>query len=112
MPQPIDLQTELMRVTAAERVQHLANRTAQAVQQRAAHQQQQQQVEAESQVQEAAQAEQGRVDPDEKADERKRRKKKKEQAQAADPSVRTFYTPHEKPEVVEDPEEHRLDISI
>lgn len=111
MPQPIDLQTELMRVTAAERVQHATARAAQVTQQRSAAQQQHEQVAAESQVREATHAEEGQVDADGRPDPRKRRRARKGRP-AEDAKVRTFYTADEKPEVVEDPEQHRLDISI
>lgn len=110
MPQPVDLQSELMRVTQAERVQQLANRNAQVMQHRAATVQQQQEAQADSQVVETAQAEEGKVDPDGKGDEKKRRKRRKNKVE--DTSIRTFYTAQEKPEVVEDPGEHHLDISI
>jgi hypothetical protein len=110
MPQPIDLQSELMRVTTAERIQQVAARNAQVMQQRSAAQQQQQQVEAESQVRETTQSEHGEVDPNGRPDARKRRKNKK--AAPDDTKTRTFYSAAEKTEVVEDPDEHRLDISV
>lgn len=112
MPQPIDLQTQLTQVTAAERIQQVAARQAQALQQRSAAQQQQQQVEAETQVRETTEAEHGKVDADNDAHAQKRRKGKKKPLTPEDIKAHTFYSADEKPEVIEDPEAHRLDISI
>lgn len=109
MPQPIDLQSELSRVTAAERVQHVAERASQLAQHRAAIQQQQQQAQAENQVQRSRHAdERAGVDPDENEKDRGRRKSRR--GIATDPSSRTFYTSEERPEVVDDPEEHHIDL--
>ena len=112
MPQPIDLQSELSRVTAAERIQQLAARNAQAMQQRSVAQQQQQEVEADSQVRETTEAEHGQVDPDGDANKQKGRKEKKKPPSPEDIKAHTIYTADEKPEVIESPEEHNLDISV
>jgi hypothetical protein len=112
MPQPIDLQSELMRVNAAERMQQLTARSVHAAQQRTTMQQQQQQVEAESQVRHTTEAEEGKVDADDKAGKEKRRKGKKAKPAYDDTKARTIYSADEKPEVLENPEDHSLDISI
>lgn len=109
MPQPIDLQSELSRVTAAERVQQVSERASQQAQQRATVQQQQQLAQAESQVNRARPSdERAGVDPEAHDKERERRRAKRN-APAA-PSTRTFYTQEERSEVVEDPGEHRIDL--
>ena len=107
MPQPIDLQSELSRVTAAERVQQVTERASQLAQHRATVQQQQQLGESEAQVQKARHSdEEPGVDPEAREKDRERRRRKA----ATPPSARTFYTAEERPEVVEAPEEHRLDL--
>ena len=51
MPQPIDLQTELARITSVERIQQIADRASLAAQQRVAMSAQEQRVAVETQVQ-------------------------------------------------------------
>ena len=51
MPQPIDMQTELARMTAAQRIQEIADRASLVAQQRVTMDEQAQRVEAETQVQ-------------------------------------------------------------
>jgi len=53
MPQPIDMQTEVARVTAAERIQQIADRQSLAAMQRAATAAQDERIEVETQVQQA-----------------------------------------------------------
>ncbi len=109
MPQPIDLQSELSRVTAAERVQQVTERASQLAQQRATVQQQQQLAQAETQVNEAKHSEErSGVDPEANDKDRERRRAKRS-APAAE-STRTFYTQEERSEVVDDPGEHRIDL--
>ena len=64
MPQPVDFPMEVARMTAAQRVQELADRSAMATQQRLAHDQQETRLAAETQVQETPQAENPAVDGD------------------------------------------------
>ena len=63
MPQPIDLQSELGRLTAAERVQQITTRASLVAQQRLAADEQQQDVNIETQVQETH-AKSGEVEPE------------------------------------------------
>jgi hypothetical protein len=62
MPQPVDLQVELARVTAADRVQQVADRLSLAAQQRMAAEAEQDGVNHETQVQETAQSQSEGVD--------------------------------------------------
>ncbi len=62
MPQPVDLQTELGRVSAAERIQQIADRASLATLQRAAEEVAQNRVSQESQVQQATQSESEQVE--------------------------------------------------
>jgi uncharacterized membrane protein YkoI len=64
MPQPIDLQTELGRATAAERIQAVADRASLAAQQRTAEETAKERLRHEAQVQQTDQAEEAQVDPD------------------------------------------------
>ncbi len=86
MPQPIDMQTELGRVTAADRIQQIADRTSLAAQQRAAEQAEQERVEHESQIQETPETRQDQVDAEGRgrnpaANRRKRNRNKEEETQ-------------------------------
>jgi hypothetical protein len=113
MPQPIDLQTELMRVTAAERVQQAVDRVSLAAQGRLAAHLQQDRFEKETRVQESRHAAQDAVDADGRGGKQGRRRSKRdgEGGGPASTAVRTFYTGRERPEIVEDPGEHQLDVT-
>jgi hypothetical protein len=63
MPQPIDLQTELGRIAAVERIQQLAERVSLAARQQQVNETQEKRVAAESQVREARQKNE-QVDPE------------------------------------------------
>jgi hypothetical protein len=65
MPQPIDLQTELARVNAAERIQQVADRASMAALQRAAAENQQARSQTETVVQETHHTESERVNAEE-----------------------------------------------
>jgi hypothetical protein len=113
MPQPIDLQTELMRVTAAERVQQAVDRVSLAAQGRASAHLQQDGLVKETLVQQTTQAEQSRVEEEGRGDpNRRKRRRSPSNAPAADPASRTFYAVDEKPHVVDDPGEHHLDVTV
>lgn len=68
MPQPIDMNTELARATAAQRVQEVADRASLAAQQRQAQHAQEVRVGAESVVQESAQSEHGALVDDRRSE--------------------------------------------
>ena len=115
MPQPIDPNTELGRITAAERIQQVADRASLAAQARLTEDANTTRVNSERQVHETEQKSQ---EVDEELRRRtpyvgKRRKKKKD---AHDPetnaAARTFYTPGEGAEIVDDPDNHNLDLSV
>ncbi len=111
MPQPVDLQTELARVTAAERIQQTADRASLAAQQRVANDMEESRVSVETQVQQTDETENEQVD----ANGRRRnpyvgRRKKGKKGDGAE---------HEtKPKagdlrvIAEGTEEHKLDVTI
>ena len=109
MPQPIDLQTELARITTMERVQQISDRLSLAAHQRMADQAGQQQVDAETQTQQAEQ----------KSDEvdRDLRRHTPHGERRGAGSDRDGQRQEDKPKATLVPpvppaEEHRLDISI
>lgn len=106
MPQPIDLQTELARVTTMERVQQIADRMSLAAHQRMADQAEQQRVQAETQAQEADQKS-DEVDRDARRQSPERRGKHGHGDPAQDEKAKSSLIPPVPPA-----EEHRLDISI
>ncbi len=113
MPQPVDPNTEIMRITAAERIQQIADRASLAAQARHAAEAAEQRVDVESQVRQTAQK-------SEQVDEqlrrrnpfmgRRRRKRPPESTEARDSKPGE----HAEGETESDgpPEHHRLDISI
>lgn len=114
MPQPIDMQTEAGRITAAERIQQVVDRVSLAAQQRAAAEAEERRVTDETRVKEAPEAHDSRIN----ADERRRQQRQKQGApkQHSSPAIekaaRTFYTAGEKADVADAPGDHRLDVSI
>lgn len=110
MPQPIDLQTELVRVTAAERVQQTLDRASLAAQGRATAHLQHEVVQKETLVQPKGQAERPSIEDEERA-RQNRRKKREKPDPAADEAARTFYAEDEKRHVLDDPGEHHLDVT-
>ncbi|MBN2308115.1 MAG: hypothetical protein JXR94_04045 [Candidatus Hydrogenedentes bacterium] len=114
MPQPVDLQTEVARVTAAERIQQIADRASLAAQQRAAAEVEGERVENEQQVQQTPQTESRQVDADEHRKNpfmgRRRRKgsgKDPDQEEAGG-----LYNADERPEPLEGCEGQQLDVTI
>ena len=112
MPQPVDLQTEIARVTAAERIQQAADRASLAAQQRAATEIEETRVAVETQVQETDETANERIDENGRRrnpSSGKRRDKGKDggnttlgpKAKAGDLRV-----------IPEGTEEHKLDITI
>ncbi len=110
MPQPIDPNTEILRATAAERIQQIADRASLAAQSRGAAEAADEQVRAESQVKqmnqksEEVESELRRKNPYQG----RRRKRKKD---GDHPSI-TLYNAAEQEEFTDDPDAHDLDIII
>ncbi len=104
MPQPIDFQTELSRISAVERAQQLADRLAMNAQQRLAQEIQEQETLAETQVHQP-EAKSGEVEPELK---RKNpyvgRKRKREEKTAAENPAEDVLPPPDEP--------HSLDVTI
>jgi len=103
VPQPIDLQTELGRLMAAERVQQLADRVSLVAQQRVAADEQQQRVGLETQVQQTH-AKSEEIEPE------MRRKNpymgRRKHRAPVEPE------PEEKPRPPVSDEPHQLDITV
>lgn len=111
MPQPIDPSSELARVSQAERVQSLADRAALNAQLRASGEMAEKDRVVEQQVRQTHQKDE-RVE-EEEAKQRnpyagQRKKRKREEGIAAN----VFYDSHERPEIVDDDDNHSLDITI
>jgi len=115
MPQPIDPSTEVLRITAAERIQQIADRTSLAAQARAADQavanraQSEGQVTGTQQKSEQVEKELRRRNPYQG---RRKRKDQDEAEQEQQQAARVFYTADEKKEIVDDNGEHGLDVTI
>jgi len=103
MPQPIDLQTELGRLIAADRLQQVADRASLAAQQRVADDVQQQRVGLETQVQQTH-AKSEEVEPE------MRRKNPYMGRRRRKPEAETKL--EEKPKPPADIEPHQLDITV
>ncbi len=76
MPQPVDLQTEIARVSATEKIQEIADRASLAAQKHHSLDEEQKRVESETQVQASKETENKEINADaggEKAERRKRR---------------------------------------
>lgn len=112
MPQPIDMQSEITRVTMAERMQDVASRSSLAAQQHAATESKEIDQARETQVNETEKAEHSKIDADgrNKNSGAKKRGKRKKGANAE--QSHTVYTASEEKEVLQDPEDHDLDITI
>lgn len=114
MPQPIDMQSEITRISMAERMQDAATRSSLAALQRA-------QLEAEKDerlkttlVNQSDEVENPHIRPEEKSEKnaKKRPKKKKKPKTESDIAAHVMYTSHEEKEVVADPDDHNLDLTI
>lgn len=105
MPQPIDVQTELARITTLERVQQISDRLSLAAHQRMADQAEQQQVAAETQAHEAEQKS-DEVNRDAHHGTPERRGRRRGEAEPDGKKQGAAMPP------VPPPEEHRLDISV
>jgi hypothetical protein len=116
MPQPIDPNTEMGRIVAAERIQQISDRASLLAQARMTTEAEKENVKAESQVQhlqqksEEVDSELKRRNPYMK---KKKRKKKHGQDENKNKNAQhTFYNAAEHQEIVEDPDDHDLDITI
>ena len=114
MPQPIDMQTELGRTIMAERVQEAVGRTSLAAQARSLQESDEDRLENETLVHETHETENRRLDEDARrknpfVGKRRRRKRPTDQREKAS---KVFYTPKEGEEIAEDPDDHRLDVTI
>ncbi len=113
MPQPIDPQTEIGRITAAERIQQIAERASLAAQTRMTDETELQRVNAESQVHQTRQK-------SEEVDEelqrhnpfmgrRRKRKRGEKEEQLAD---HTLYSPHDRGGGADDTFDHDFDVTV
>jgi len=112
MPQPVDLQTELARVTAAERIQQSVDRTSLAAQQRGSAEIDESRVAVETQVQQADETANERIDENGRRRNpfaERRRKKEKGEGKAAPRAKAKAGDLHVIPEGTE---EHKLDVTI
>ncbi len=112
MPQPIDPNTEIMRITAAERIQQIADRASLAAQARQSAETANKQVDIETQVR---QMNQKSAEVDEELARKNPyllRRRKKRGDKDKEKHLHTFYTADEQTEVADDPDEHSLDITI
>lgn len=112
MPQPVDLQTEIARVTAAERIQQSADRASLAAQQRGTAEIEETRVAAETQVQETDETVNERIDENGRRRNpfaRRRRKKEKDESGAASLSKAKAGDLRVIPEGTD---EHTLDVTI
>ncbi len=111
MPQPIDFNTEIAKISAAERAQEVMARASLAAQQRQTIAEQQTQIQTETQVIQTAQTENLAVEPEPKRRNpfvgKRRRKQTDEEPQNAEQQNKE----RESPPVAET-EHHQLDITI
>lgn len=114
MPQPIDPNTELARLTATERIQQIADRSSIAAQTRVSEEATAARNDAETNVQ---QTNQKSEEVDQELRRRnpfigRRRKKKSKDRTQEDTTAHTFYNADERSEIVPDPDDHDLDVTI
>lgn len=112
MPQPIDPHTELGRLTATERIQQLADRANLAYQARIANDAAEQQLRAEQQVAQARQKSEELEQELRRRNPYQRRGKQGRKQNPTDEHSHVFYAANERPQIFEDPEDHKLDIII
>lgn len=114
MPQPIDMQTEMARITMAERMQEAA-RAQLAAHQRAASEQDKLRVDMETAVHDTDESQNEHIDGEQKRRNpysRLRKKKRKESGELRDPAASVFYTAADGKQIAEDPEDHGLDVTV
>ena len=107
MPQPVDLQTEIGRVTTAERIQEIAGRASLAALQRQTGDLEESRVQLETQVQQTEQSRNERIDAEGRRKNpfvgRKRTRKKDSSKTQSDTATRM---------VPSDGQDHHLDVTI
>lgn len=113
MPQPVDFQTEMGRLSAAERIQQIADRASLAAQARTTEDMEVDRVAAEQQVQETLESE---SEQSQRVDAESRRKnpflgRRKKRGKRTKDSAHVFYSADEKERVV-DEEGQDFDISV
>lgn len=112
MPQPVDLNTELARSTAAQRVQEIADRASLAAQHRQSQQAQQEQVQAETQVQEPPQSEHGPTVTERRQKDQQRERGKAARGHGDATGDTADHGAGELQVVPDENEQHRLDITV
>lgn len=112
MPQPIDMQSEISRVTMAERIQDAATRGQLAAQQRAALESEERDHLRDTQVNESDETRDTELDPDGNKRDQAEKRRNKRKKPVGDEKSHTVYTANETKEILDDPDEHRLDITI
>lgn len=112
MPQPIDMQSEISRVAMAERIQEASTRASLAAQQRAALDSEEEDKLRDTHVNETEKGENPDVDADGKRKNPHGTRRKKRKSTKHDAATHTIYNAHESKEILEDPDNHGLDISI
>jgi len=112
MPQPVDLQTEIARVTAAERIQQAADRASLAAQQRVAAETEESRVAAETQVRQTDETANEHVDENGRRRNPfvgKRRKKAREETKELPPAKMNAGDLRVIPGGID---EHKLDVTV
>ncbi|MFP6583931.1 MAG: hypothetical protein VCD00_15435 [Candidatus Hydrogenedentota bacterium] len=112
MPQPIDMLSEISRVHMAERMQDVASRSSLAAQQHAATESKENDHARETQVNETEKAEHSRIDADGRNKNPSAKKRGKRKKGPTNEQSHTVYTASEEKEVLQDPDDHDLDVTI
>jgi ABC-type Zn2+ transport system substrate-binding protein/surface adhesin len=114
MPQPVDLQTEMGRLTAADRIQQIADRVSLAAQQRTAQVLEKERLSEETQVQQTREAESEEVDAEGQGRNPAagRRHHRHPEQNEGDEEAHVFYNAEENQEIAEQPEGHNFDVTI
>ncbi len=116
MPQPVDMQTEAGRITAAERIQQIADRASLAAQQRLANDEERARVTNET-VTHQLEPKGEEVDTETKrrnpfAGRRHKKDTASEEEQARDDEAHKFYSADEQEHMADDPDNHQFDVTI
>jgi hypothetical protein len=112
MPQPVDLQTELARTHAADRIQDIAGRASLAAQQRADVAAEEKRLKIETQVNETPETETEHVDPEQKRRNPYAKRRKKRAAGADEHGASGMYSAHPEREDDDAEEQPTFDVSI
>ncbi len=111
MPQPIDPNTEIMRMSVAERIQQIMDRTSLAGQAHHASHAADEQVGMETLVQQLDQKDPV-VDDEARRRNPYRGKRQKKKDAASSDAAHVFYTASERRELADDPDAHTLDVEV